>query len=130
MRYAIIVDGVVVNAAVANQALESNWVQSDEAKIGDLYQDGQFITPAIPIQIPESISMRQCRLQLLAENMLDDVNAAIAAIPDEMQRKTAEIEWEYATTVERSSPWVEQLGSALGLSDSQLDKLFIDAAIL
>jgi hypothetical protein len=46
MKYAIIENGVVTNVALSDKALESNWVQSDTAAIGDLYADGQFTKPA------------------------------------------------------------------------------------
>jgi hypothetical protein len=46
MKYAIITNGVVTNVALSDEALESNWVQSDTAAIGDLYADGQFTKPA------------------------------------------------------------------------------------
>ena len=42
MRYAIIVDGVVQNVTRADSALESNWVESDVALIGDSYNGKKF----------------------------------------------------------------------------------------
>jgi len=81
-------------------------------------------------RIPRSITMRQCRLQLLEIGLLDDVGTAIAAIPDDAQRRAAQIEWEYAATVERGSAWVQTLAGALGLTDVQLDALFTEAAKL
>lgn len=81
-------------------------------------------------RIPVSITMRQARLALLNAGLLDDVDAALAAIPDSALRRAAQIEWGYASTVNRSSPWVSNLASALGLSESQLDHLFVEAAKL
>lgn len=46
MRYAIIENDKVVNVAVSDTALESNWIASDTAAIGDNYKDGQFTPPA------------------------------------------------------------------------------------
>jgi hypothetical protein len=106
-------------------------VQADDAQIGDSYENGQFIKPpAPPAPVPDSITMRQCRLQLLTIGMLDSVDAAINAIPVEGQRRAASIEWEYAHQVWRSSAWVTNLGAALGLTEAQLDDLFIQAATL
>ncbi len=42
MRFAIIKNGKVVNIAVAEAALEPNWVLSATAVIGDAYIDGVF----------------------------------------------------------------------------------------
>ena len=86
--------------------------------------------PPPPPPIPTSVTMRQARLALLQLGLLDDVEAAIASIPDEVQRRAAQIEWEYASTVERDSQWVQNLAGALGLSGEQLDQLFHLAATL
>lgn len=74
---------------------------------------------------PTSVTMRQARLALLSVGKLAQVNAAIAAIPDATQRAAAEIEWEYAQTVDRESPFVQMLGTTLALD---LDSLFTLAA--
>lgn len=42
MRFAVIENGKVVNTAVAEAALEPNWVLSATAVIGDVYTDGVF----------------------------------------------------------------------------------------
>lgn len=80
-------------------------------------------------RVPRSITMRQCRLQLLTIDKLAGVDAAIAALP-EPEKSAAQIEWEYAATVERNSPLIAQLGPALGLGDAQLDALFRQAVTL
>lgn len=80
--------------------------------------------------VPQTVPMRQARLALLAAGLLDDVDAAIAAIPDEMQRRAAQIEWEFASDVVRDSSLVALLGQALGLDDAGLDGLFIEAGNL
>ena len=76
------------------------------------------------------VTMRQARRALLDAGLLDQVDAAIAAIADATERRQAEIDWEYATTVERLWPWVQTLGAALGLSAEDLDALFEQAATL
>lgn len=82
-----------------------------------------------PVQIPTSVTMRQARLALLGAGLLDSVNAAIAAMPAH-ERSAAQIEWEYAQTVDRHSPFTQQLAAGLGLTDAQLDALFTTAASL
>ena len=84
--------------------------------------------PPPPVVIPQSVTMRQARLALLGAGLLDDVAAAIAAIPDPVQRKAAEIEWEYAQTVDRNSPFTQQMAAGLNLTAEQLDALFTQAA--
>lgn len=73
--------------------------------------------------VPAVVTMRQARLALLAAGLLDDVNQAVAQAPQE-----AQIDWEFAATVERSSSTVEMLATALNLDEATLDALFTDAA--
>ena len=75
------------------------------------------------------VTMRQARLALHQAGKLSLVDDAIALIP-EPDKSLISIEWEYASTVERTSPWMSTMGSALGLSEEELDDLFILAATL
>ena len=75
------------------------------------------------------VSMRQCRLALLADGTLDNVDLAIASLP-EPDKSAAQVEWEYAATVQRISPFVASLGMAIGYDDSKMDALFETAADL
>lgn len=92
---------------------------------------GNTPEPADPVvpQIPQVVTMRQARLALLGAGLLAQVDAAINALP-EPQRSAARIEWDYSSEVHRSRAFVQQLGSALGLTDEQLDALFTQAATL
>jgi hypothetical protein len=65
MKYAIIENGKVANIALAESPLESNWVPGEDAAIGDLYQDGQFV-PAPPDTEAEANAARAQRNALLA----------------------------------------------------------------
>ena len=75
------------------------------------------------------VTMRQARLALLQQNLLSQVETAIAAM-QEPEKSQVSIEWEYASTVERTSPWIGTMGTALGLTEEQLDDLFVLAATL
>ena len=86
--------------------------------------------PPRPPVVPQSVTMRQARLALLGAGLLDDVDAAIAAIPDPVQRKSAQIEWEYATVIERNSSLVTVLSAQLGLDAATLDSLFLAGSTL
>lgn len=95
--------------------------------------EGEYYSP-VPIEItpsqvtPERVTMRQARLALLGASLLDGVEAAISAMGDTPEGKAARIEWEYGSEVVRNSPFVSQLGEALGLSYEQIDGLFVTAA--
>ena len=94
--------------------------------------EGNTPEPADPPPVPviTSVTMRQARLALLGAGLLDDVDAAIAAITDPVQHKAAEIEWEYAQTVNRDSQFTMQLAEGLGLTEEQLNNLFTVASSL
>ena len=57
-----------------------------------------------------------------------DVGAAIAAIPDAVQRYMAQIGFQRATAWERNSATMQAMAALLGLSESDLDALFTYAA--
>lgn len=85
--------------------------------------------PAFVPTVPSSVSRRQAKLALLSAGKLAGVDAAIASMASP-QREIAEIEWKDATEFRRDSPTLIALGAALGLSESQVDDLFIAAAAL
>ena len=79
--------------------------------------------------IPTRVSMRQARLALLGAGKLAAVDAAIDTMP-EPQKSAARIEWEYAAEVRRDNAFVAGLAPALGMTDAQVDALFVAAAAL
>jgi hypothetical protein len=125
MRYAIVEGGTVANVAVADAPLAHNWIASSVAQIGWRFDGTSFDPPERQAAIPDVVSMRQARLALLAAGLLDSVEAAIAAAPP-----AARIEWEYAADVRRDYGLVLMLAAALGLTEQQLDDLFVTAASL
>jgi len=132
-RFAIIDAGRVTNVveAEADFAEQQGWVPAGDSNIGDLW-DGENFTPAPPAPpvVPAAVTMRQARLALLGAGLLDDVDTAIAAIPDETTRRAAQIEWEFSNEVQRNNSFTALLGAGLGLGHEQIDQLFIQAAAL
>jgi hypothetical protein len=82
-----------------------------------------------PPTVPAAVSMRQARLFLLSAGLMPSVEAAIAGL-SEPQKSAVEIEWEYATTVEREWPTINAIASLLGWDSAQLDDFFTQAAAL
>jgi hypothetical protein len=79
--------------------------------------------------VPENVSARQIRLWLIQHGIsLVQVESAISAIPDQLQRDSVKVEWEYAPYVERTHPMLIPLAAALGLTEAQVDQAFIEAA--
>ena len=77
--------------------------------------------------VPKSVTPYQARMALLGAGLLATVEALME---DPGTDQAAKIAWEYATTIERDSPFIAALGPALGLTDEQIDVLFIAAAAI
>ena len=79
--------------------------------------------------VPQSITPRQARLALLNAGLLSQTETAVEAL-ESPAKEQVKIEWEYATSVERDSEWINQLGGALGLDSAGIDDLFVQASQL
>lgn len=157
-NFAIVENGIVVNVIIADDYFAQMYSESPDhvgecfeydemneddtrvARIGELYINGVFVSEAKAIEmglipdtqtvtVPESITMRQCRLKLLDLKLLGLVDQAINSLPSP-QKEQAQIEWEYAGEVRRDNPLIGQLMQALGMGETELDNLFIDGAKL
>lgn len=82
-------------------------------------------------QAPRAVSARQIRLWLINSGVnLAAVDAAIDAIEDPQQRERVRVDWEWAPYVEREHPMLLPLAAMLGLTEEQVDRAFVDAALL
>lgn len=79
--------------------------------------------------VPKSVTMRQARRALLAASLLATVNSTVAGLAGAVG-DAARIDWEFAQEVYREWPLLVQLAQQIGLSDDQLDALFVTAATL
>ena len=84
----------------------------------------------VKILIPESISKRQARQQLIIDGLYNNVQAIIDSIEDPTQRLLTQVFWEDSNTFERNHPMLIQFGTALGLTEAELDMMFINASKL
>lgn len=103
------------------------WEVRDESGTVIGKNQSETLTPPVP----ESVSARQIRLWLIRQGIsLAAVDAAIDAIPDQLQRDSVRVEWDYAPYVERTHPMLVPLASALGLTEAQVDQAFVEAATI
>lgn len=79
-----------------------------------------------PKVVPQTITMRQARLALLALSKLSIIETAIEDLND----KAITIEWDFATEIDRSNQLVNSLCEGLGMSKDDVDNLFIYANTL
>lgn len=133
MRYVEIKENQVINTIEADEEFISNivglYVRSDTAEVGDYWNGNSFNKGNLILNPPASVTMRQARLALLNAGKLSIVNTAIANMPG-TQGEAARIEWEFSNEVQRKQPLVLALGAMLGMSEAQLDQLFITAESL
>ena len=97
------------------------WTTADN---GATYQ-----RPAPVSMVPPVITMRQARLVLFTAGLINSVQAAINSLPSPDKEK-AQIEWDYSNEVQRHNGFVATLGPALGLTEEQIDALFVAGAAL
>lgn len=76
------------------------------------------------VTVPHSVSAYQAQMAMLDAGILADVEIAVRASGVQSDI----IAWERASVWERESPTIAAIASALGMTDEQLDALFIQAA--
>lgn len=115
--------------APTNQSLTTTDGQLRSNFTGYVWLDLPYVTPApiptpVPI-VPQVVTMRQARLALDAAGLLSSVQAAINA-----GSNAAKITWEYSSEVQRNNGLIPTMAAALGMTETQIDNLFIAAAVL
>lgn len=118
------------------------YIQRENGKIVGVFSGRQaFATEIIDNDSPDLLAFlgkpvapltaRQLRLGLARNGIpLESVEAAIDSIEDLDSRVFAKIEWEYASQFERSHPLVKRVGSALGLTEDQIDAMWSQSLTL
>lgn len=87
-------------------------------------QIAPYVEPEVVVVIPTSITMRQYRLYLLNQNLLDNVESLVS------QNRAWQIEWEYANEVLRTNQLITAMQSSLNLTNEQVDTMFLEASKL
>lgn len=94
-----------------------------------VWGQGEWLSP--PVVVPTTVTARQIRLWLVQHgHSLSEIEAAIAAIEDPLQRDMVQIEWEYAPYIERTHPMVMPIAAGLGMSAADVDQAFIEGNLL
>jgi hypothetical protein len=125
-----IADELVAAWVAAENPKAAEWTllphrPSDDAT----WSGGEWVVPTQTV--PASVSARQIRLWLVRHGiLLAAVDAAIDAIPDQLQRDSVRVEWDYAPYVERNHSMLVPLAAALGLTEAQVNQAFIEAATI
>lgn len=128
-RYAVIAGAMVENIIEAEEGFEIPdrllVLAAEGAAIGGTYVDGEFIPPAPvdpPLLIPDRVTARQFKLQLLADGILDQVEGWIAT-----QSQAVQIAYANSGTFVRDEPMMQAGFAALGFTPEQVDAFFMAA---
>ena len=78
-----------------------------------------------PTPIPQSVTRFQARVALVQAGHFDTIDTYIATLPKTDVKRLA---WEDAAEWERASPTLNFLANMLGLTDTDVDALFILAS--
>ena len=126
-------EGIYIPYAKWLSAAESKAYVEDPDKIDEIMEDYKLTAfefnkrstavAAAAVQYVDVISMRQCRLMLSNEGLLDDVEAILMNLPGK-EGRNARIEWEYATEVRKDNPIFVLVLNQLGLAQDYVDRLF------
>jgi hypothetical protein len=128
MKYAIIENGVVTNVALADEALGINWIASDTAQIGWLYDGGAFTAPDIA-----QPTDAQRRAVMSCSKMQGILTLGEAAWGEVLTyRETAS--WAEQMVIDSAQDWnrtsqnIAFFGYLLDYTDAQMDAMFTAAA--
>lgn len=115
-------DGTVANTIIATPEVAQQLHPGAWRVAAEQYES----TPSVA---HISCTRRQGRLALLMLGLLDTAEAAIAAMPDDADKRAAQIEYE-ADTWERHNPFLSALWTQLGGTPESLDSAFALAVTL
>ncbi|MGB3069286.1 MAG: hypothetical protein WBC18_12095, partial [Ottowia sp.] len=128
-------DGDTQVKCVSYHPTQIDMLRADAADMGTPLEDHEqqladwvesYVPPEPePPSVPQVVTRRQARRALALGGLLDLVQPAIEAIPDPTQRALAQIDWDDATDFRRDDATLLMLAAALGLTEEQLDDLFI-----
>ena len=123
-----------IDTAIIAAAPVSKWMKGENAaiaaKLGKVsgLKTPPVVEPFVPPtepDVPQVVSIYQAKEALAAAGYLIAVNAYFASEAATPAEKRA---WENITEVRRNSPLMAKLATMLGLSDAQVDALFVAAS--
>lgn len=87
----------------------------------------EVVEPVHKVTVPQEVTRFQARAALYNAGLLESVEAYIAQVDTPMLVKLA---WADAQTFSRTSDMIVSVAAGLGLTDAQIDALFIAAAVI
>ena len=105
-------------------------IVADQAFIDAHFPGAELLPEPEPVQepvIPQSVSRAQGKLALIGAGLWPAAIAFVNGITDPAQKAYAEVALNDTQEWRRDSPFLASAANALGLSEEQLDTLFITA---
>lgn len=134
MKYALVIPGgriAQIEETVFDVAPPFMWVEvSYDVTPNTHYWDGEkaVLIPAPepePPTVPAVVSRAKGKVVLIRAGLWQSVLDYVAAIPDPEQRAIAEVALHDTQEWSRESPFMAAISSALGVTEEQMDQLFI-----
>ena len=113
-------DAVFIPAAPGNRDYAEFLAWQTEGGVAD-------IEPEPPVPVPSPVSRFQARAALHLAGQLAAVEALMQSPSTPVLARLA---WQEAIEFRRESPTVAAMGAALGMSDADIDALFVAAAAI
>ena len=107
-----------------------NTIVADQAFIDAHFPDAELVPEPEPVEVsvvPQSVSRAQGKLALIQAGLWPAAIAFVEGITDPAQKAYAEVALNDTQEWRRDSPFLASAAAALGLSEGQLDTLFITA---
>ena len=101
-------------------------VSKPPEKVDEVWRE-VFAVETAPVLVPQQITRAQGKAALIIQGHWQEVLDYVASIQDPTQRALAEVALHDTLTWERSSPFLNAAAEGTGMTDEQLDALFIQA---
>jgi hypothetical protein len=86
--------------------------------------------PKPPPSVPRQVSPAALRLAMIDRGIdMTQIDALMDNVEDPTEKQKAKMQWEYALSIHRNHPLVISFGAALGLSETDIDNIFIEAEL-
>lgn len=131
MKAHVIQDGMVVNTIVVDSLdFLPNLISAENGgQIGDSWDGETFTTPAKQTPVPTEITPRQGQIILIRYGLDEAVTAYIDSLSAQ-EKKEAIADFNFASVWLRDWPLLCTAATALGLTDAQVDQMFIEASTI